>query len=123
MERLVNLYKALGDANRLNILQMLSGQEMSVCEIMHGLSLSQPAVSHHLKILRQADLVKNTKHGKLVLYTLNTCGLKQIHPLVDSHLGELLRFAAADAKPSALRENPNYCELMGLKKSICEKDE
>ncbi|AEF93880.1 regulatory protein ArsR [Desulfotomaculum nigrificans CO-1-SRB] len=123
MERLVNLYKALGDTNRLNILQMLSGQELSVCEIMQGLNLSQPAVSHHLKILRQADLVESVKHGKLVLYTLNTCGLKQIYPLVDSHLEGLLRFATSDPKPSALRETPNYCELMGLKKSICEKDE
>lgn len=123
MERFVNLYKALGDANRLCILQMLSGQELSVCEIMQGLNLSQPAVSHHLKILRQADLVKSVKHGKLVLYTLNTCGLKQIYPLVEQHLGDLLRSATAETKPSALRENPNYCELMGLKSSLCETEE
>ena len=123
MERLITLYKALGDANRLNILQMLSGQELSVCEIMQGLSLSQPAVSHHLKILRQADLVESVKLGKLVLYTLNTCGLKEIYPLVDQHLGDLLRSTTTETKPSALRETPNYCELMGLKKSVCEKDE
>ncbi|GAB6181190.1 hypothetical protein JCM14036_25090 [Desulfotomaculum defluvii] len=122
MEKLVNLYKALGDAHRLNILQMLSGQELSVCEIMQGLSLSQPAVSHHLKILRQADLIENTKHGKLVLYTLKTCGLQQIYPLVDQHLGELLQATTSDIKPSALRETPNYCDLMGQKKSVCEED-
>ncbi|WP_333871590.1 metalloregulator ArsR/SmtB family transcription factor [Desulforamulus putei] len=123
MDNLVKFYKALGDVNRLNILRMLSGQELSVCEIMQGLNLSQPAVSHHLKILRQADLVESVKHGKLVLYTLNSCGLKQINQLVDNHLKNLLRFATSDIKPSALRENPNYCELIGLKKSICEKDE
>ncbi|CCO07094.1 ArsR/SmtB family transcription factor [Desulforamulus hydrothermalis] len=122
METLVNLYRALGDANRLSILQMLSGQELSVCEIMLGLNLSQPAVSHHLKILRQAQLVKNVKYGKLVLYTLNACGLQKIHPLVDKHLGDLLHFALSRVKPSALRETPNYCELVGLKKSICEQD-
>lgn len=123
MERLVTLYKALGDPNRLNILQMLSGQEMSVCEVMHGLSLSQPAVSHHLKILRQAGLVESKKLGKLVLYTLKPCGLKEINQFVGSHLGELLRFANHETKPSALRDNPNYCELVGLNRSICEKDE
>ena len=64
MEQLVNLYKGLGDANRLNILQLLSGHELSVCEIMQGLNLSQPAVSHHLKILRQADLVESVKTWK-----------------------------------------------------------
>ncbi|GAB6157464.1 hypothetical protein JCM39194_06640 [Desulfotomaculum varum] len=122
METLVNLYRALGDANRLSILQMLSGQELSVCEIMQGLNLSQPAVSHHLKILRQAQLVENVKHGKLVLYTLNACGLKKIHPLVDKHLGDLLGFALSQVKPSALRETPNYCEMVGLKKSICEQE-
>ncbi|AQS59231.1 ArsR/SmtB family transcription factor [Desulforamulus ferrireducens] len=123
MEQLVNCYKALGDINRLNILKMLSGHELSVCEIMQGLNLSQPAVSHHLKILRQANLVESVKHGKLVLYTLNTCGLNHTYSLVNNHLGELRRFAMSENKPSALRENPNYCELMGLKRSICEKDE
>lgn len=123
MERLVTLYKALGDPHRLNILQMLSGKEMSVCEIMHGLNLSQPAVSHHLKILRQASLVENKKHGKLVLYTLNLCGIEEINRLVSGQLGELLQFAAGQSKPSVLRENPNYCELIGLNKSVCEKED
>lgn len=122
MDNLINIYKALGDAHRLNILQMLTGKELSVCEIMQHLNLSQPAVSHHLKILKQANFVKSTKHGKLVLYTLNTCGLEEIYPLISSHLRDLLHSAAGEIQPSALRENPNYCELMGLKKTICEEE-
>ncbi|MTI81070.1 MAG: winged helix-turn-helix transcriptional regulator [Firmicutes bacterium] len=123
METLVNIYKALGDVNRLSILKMLSGQEMSVCEIMQGLNLSQPAVSHHLKILRQADLIESVKHGKLVLYKLKGCGLEQIYPLVDNHLKNLFYFSKANVKPSALRETPNYCEVIGLKRSICEQND
>ncbi len=122
MDNLVTIYKTLGDAQRLAILKMLTGHELSVCEIMQRLNLSQPAVSHHLRILKQGNFVKSTKHGKLVLYTLNYCGLEEIYPLIRNHLSDLLCSAAAETKPSALRENPNYCELMGLKKSICEQE-
>lgn len=122
MEKLVDLYKALGDSHRLNILQMLSVQEMGICEIMAQLKLSQPTVSHHLKILRQVDLIKSSKQGKLVFYTLNGCGLTAVYQLISVHIESLLLSTHGPSKPSALRENPNLCELMGFTRSVCEDD-
>lgn len=122
MVNLVELYKAVGDPHRLSILQMLSGQEMSVCEIMAQLKLTQPAVSHHLKILRQAALIKNSKQGKLVFYSLNSSGLTTFYEFISNHIEKLLSSAHEPNKPSALRENPNLCESLGFKRSICEDD-
>lgn len=122
MERLINLYKALGDPQRLTILQLLSGREMSVCEIMVELKLSQPAVSHHLKILRQYGMIEYCKQGKLVFYSLCETGLQRNTQLLTAHLGRLLSCAGLPYKPSPLRENENYCESMGLKRTFCEED-
>lgn len=63
--------KALADPTRLKILDMLATEEMCVCEIIDRLHLSQPAVSHHLKTLRQADVISDRKEGKWVFYSLN----------------------------------------------------
>ncbi|MBU7008081.1 ArsR/SmtB family transcription factor [Phosphitispora fastidiosa] len=60
-----------GDEVRLKILQMLTEREMCVCEIIDWLDMSQPVVSHHLKILRQAGLVKDCRDGKWIYYSLN----------------------------------------------------
>lgn len=122
MEQLINLYKALCDPQRLTILQLLSGREMSVCEIMVELKLSQPAVSHHLKILRQHGLIKSSKEGKLVFYSLCSAGLQKNAALLTAHLENLLNRARLPKKPSPLRENENYCELIGLKRTYCEED-
>lgn len=71
MKRIAELYKALGDETRLKIIQMLAGKEMCVCEIIDQLDMSQPAVSHHLKILKQANLVSDSREGKWIYYALN----------------------------------------------------
>ena len=122
MAILVEIYKVLGDPHRISILQMLSEQEMSVCEFMAQLKLTQPAVSHHLKILRQANLIKSSKQGKLVFYNLNSSGLTVVNELISNHNEKLLLSANKPNRPSALRENPNFCELLGFKRSICEDD-
>ena len=68
---LEQVFKALADVTRLQILQMISDKEMCVYDIFQELSISQPAVSHHLKILRQAGLIVGCKKGKNVLYSIN----------------------------------------------------
>jgi len=60
--------KALGDANRLRMLQLLKGQELCVCQIMGVLGLSQPLVSRHLAILKAAGFLGSRRKGKLVFY-------------------------------------------------------
>ncbi len=66
------LFKALGDANRLKILMLLTEREMCVCEVMITLGMTQSNASHHLAILERADLVKNRREGKWVLYALSS---------------------------------------------------
>lgn len=68
---LASIYKALGDETRLRILKMLAQNKRCVCEMIEPLGMSQPTVSHHLKILRQADLVIDVKKGKWTHYSIN----------------------------------------------------
>ncbi len=63
--------KALAEPTRLKILEMLANKEMCVCEIINKLHLSQPAISHHLKILRQANFIRDRKEGKWVFYSIH----------------------------------------------------
>ena len=84
MERkTVNIFRALGDPNRIRILKMLEERELCVCEVREVLNLSTSTVSKHLSILRDADLILDWKDGKWVNYKLNTNGATNlIRPLL-----------------------------------------
>jgi ArsR family transcriptional regulator len=71
MRELADLFKALGDEKRLQILRMLSEGETCVCEFIEILGISQPAVSHHMKILKQAGLIHDRREGRWIYYRLN----------------------------------------------------
>ena len=71
LEKQIEIFKALSDKNRLLILDMLSCGELCACDIMEGLNLTQPTISHHMKILQQAGLVDSQKNGKWVIYSIN----------------------------------------------------
>jgi len=67
----LDFLKVIADETRLKIILMLSEQDMCVCEIMERLAMSQPAVSHHLRILKKNKLVTDDKDGRWVCYSLN----------------------------------------------------
>ncbi len=67
---LAELYKIFGDSTRIKILYVLFESEMCVCDIAQLLGISQSAVSHHLRVLKQSKLVKFRKEGKSVIYSL-----------------------------------------------------
>ncbi len=71
IRELEQVFKALSDVTRLKIVGMISQKEMCVYDIFQELNISQPAVSHHLKILKQAGLIMGRKKGKWVLYSIN----------------------------------------------------
>jgi ArsR family transcriptional regulator len=71
MKKLSEQFKALGDPIRLEIIRLLVGKEMCVCDIISSFQVSQPTISHHLKVLKQADLVTDRKEGKWIYYSLN----------------------------------------------------
>jgi len=68
LRRAEKLVGAIGDANRMKILLLLSKREMCVCELESALALPQPTVSHHLGLLEQANLLGRSKKGRFVFY-------------------------------------------------------
>ena len=67
---LADLFKVFGDPTRLRILYALSAQELCVCDIASVLNMTQSAISHQLRILKQMKLVKFRREGKTVYYSL-----------------------------------------------------
>ena len=64
--------KALGDSNRLQIIQMLSDGEKCGCKLLEAFEITQPTLSHHMKILCECGLVNDRKEGKWHHYSFNS---------------------------------------------------
>ncbi len=77
--QMAELFKTFGDPTRIRILTALSCQEMCVCDIAELLGMSQSAISHQLRVLKQMELVKFRREGKTVFYSL-----------ADSHVSTIL---------------------------------
>ncbi|MCL2828934.1 MAG: metalloregulator ArsR/SmtB family transcription factor [Oscillospiraceae bacterium] len=75
---LSNLYKMFADSTRLKILWALSCECMCVCDLAFLLGMTKSAVSHQLKSLRLANLVRNEKQGKNVYYSLADCHVREM---------------------------------------------
>ncbi len=63
--------KALGDENRVQIVKMLTGGELCACRILEAFNITQPTLSHHMKILTDCNLVDSRKSGKWTYYSIN----------------------------------------------------
>ena len=85
---LANLYKMFADNTRLKILWALSCEHMCVCDLAALLGMTTSAVSHQLKSLRLANLVKYDKQGKVVYYSLVDCHIKDIFDNGFEHIKE-----------------------------------
>lgn len=82
------LFKIFGDSTRIRILSALSKAEMCVCDICTVLNMTKSAVSHQLRILRQAKLVKNKRQGKEIFYSLDDDHVLSIINLALEHIME-----------------------------------
>ena len=71
LKKTAEMFKAVSDPTRLKIINALILSEMCVCDIAALMDMTQPAVSHHLKVLRQLHLVKYRRDGKIVYYELD----------------------------------------------------
>lgn len=67
-----NIFKALNDKTRRQILMLLKENDMTAGEIAGQFSISKPSISHHLDILKRADLVTSEKKGQFISYSINT---------------------------------------------------
>ena len=97
--------QALGDANRRAIVEELRGGERSVVELTRRLQISQPAVSRHLRLLKQAGLVEDEAAGARRMYRLRADGAQAVRAYIEGVWGEAaarFRVAAANApRPGA----------------------
>ena len=66
-----SFFKALNDSTRREILELLKQSDMTAGEIADKFQISKPSISHHLDLLRQADLVTSRKEGQFVTYSIN----------------------------------------------------
>jgi len=73
-----SVFKALNDNTRREILKLLKQKDMAAGEIAEAFNISKPSISHHLEILRNADLVTSEKQGQFVMYSINTTMLDDI---------------------------------------------
>lgn len=95
----VEVFKALGDNNRLRIVCMLAVRELCVCEINAVLNISMSTISSHLKVLRNAGIVTSRKDGRWIIYRLDNSDSfveKLVKVSVDGMRGESL--VAEDAE-------------------------
>ncbi len=83
LKDLEKVIKALADKNRLRILKMLQQREMCVCEIREVLGLSQPSVSKHLKILKEAGVIEDWQNGLWTNYQLRPQNIYAIKIVAD----------------------------------------
>ncbi|MGI6684524.1 MAG: ArsR/SmtB family transcription factor [Bacillota bacterium] len=83
---LAELFKIFGDSTRIKIICALFSSEMCVCDIAALLEMNQSAISHQLRILKQARLVKYRRDGKVVYYSLDDDHVKQIFDCGLAHI-------------------------------------
>jgi ArsR family transcriptional regulator len=71
MQELLNVFKALSDETRLKMLKIMGKGEICVCDLVSVLNVSQPKISFHLNVLREAGLIKDRRQGKWIHYSIN----------------------------------------------------
>lgn len=81
----VKMIKALADENRLSILELLQDGEKCGCVILERLNITQPTLSHHMKILCDSGIVDSCKDGKWMHYSLSFEGSKRLRNLIERY--------------------------------------
>ena len=88
LQNLAELFKVLGDPTRTRILYALYESEMCVCDLAALFAMSQSSISHQLRVLKQAKLVKYRKEGKMVYYSLADNHVIQVFEQAFQHVIE-----------------------------------
>ena len=91
LHELAEVFKVFGDATRIRILWALFESEMCVCDIAFLLKMTQSSISHQLRLLKQSRLVKSSRDGKTVFYSLDDDHIKTIFEMGLVHARERFR--------------------------------
>ncbi|MDO4534507.1 MAG: autorepressor SdpR family transcription factor [Clostridium perfringens] len=86
-----DVFKALSDSTRRKIIDLLKEKDMTAGDIADYFNITKPSISHHLSILKQADLVSDERQGQFIYYSLNTSVLEDV-------LKWFLSFSSKDKK-------------------------
>ena len=86
--RLSDFFKVFGDSTRINIMWALDEHEMCVCDLAVLLNMTKSAISHQLRLLKQSNLVKFRREGKVVFYSLADDHIKEIFEKGLEHIRE-----------------------------------
>ena len=86
--RLAVFFRVFGDETRLRIMWALDRHEMCVCDIAALLGMTKSAVSHQLRILREADLVRTRREGKIIFYRLSDGHVSELFERAVEHIEE-----------------------------------
>ncbi len=81
-KRAADIFKALCDENRIKILKMLRTGEKCACVILEDMNITQPTLSHHMKILCDSGIVKGRKEGKWIHYSIDESGAKKAEEIL-----------------------------------------
>ncbi len=73
-----DIFKALNDSTRREILELLKEKDLSAGEIADAFNISKPSISHHLDILKRADLITSEKNGQFIIYSINTTIMEDV---------------------------------------------
>ncbi len=82
LDKLAYIFKLLGDKNRLSIITLLKERNLCVCELVELLETSQPNISQHIRKLKDAGLLKETRKGQWIYYALNTDDKPYLQPIL-----------------------------------------
>ncbi|SFR54450.1 ArsR/SmtB family transcription factor [Anaeromicropila populeti] len=82
-EEKVKIFKAFCDERRIEILELLREGEKCACRLLEELNISQPTLSHHMKILCDSKIVVSRKEGKRIYYIINQEGSKKAKELIE----------------------------------------
>lgn len=78
------MFKALSDPNRLTALKMMADSEICACKILEALDITQPTLSHHMKILHKAGLINIRQEGKWSYYSIEPAAMEKIMSFIGS---------------------------------------
>ena len=87
LEKTASILKLLGDKTRLTMVKMLDSNDCCVCEFVAIFNTSQPAISQHLRKLKDANIVKESRRGQWIIYSLNKDS--DYYPVIQSLLQHL----------------------------------
>lgn len=112
MQETIQIFKALSDETRLNIISLMKEGEICVCDITETLQVSQPKISFHLNVLKEAGIIKDRKQGKWVHYSINNTDLFRrflIHSVLERIPDKTVKKNLSQLKKVMSINNKNRC--------------